>query len=338
MTNILNTNAKHVLPKRYNNYDLLRCICLLGVFCAHTQRNNAFHQCLACFAKMSVPCFFMMSGALTLGTDRIIEYKSWIKKTCHKLVIPYAWALLFYLLEGIGFQLLHTGQIDFSIEIHSLADFGYPTRGWHLWFMYAFIEVYLLVPLLITLKKKNQTIFYMTGIILFIRPFLFETDLPWYLNFINYLALYILGDLVRSYWSHLDKITGYILAGVFSLLLALQAYNIYMDFFNGYKIALVESAGSMRIMRIASVLCMIIFSNLKVPFSTYTLTRYFFPIYLLHIFVGDVWSGILRILHYDTISSWWIIFVDCFAIFIGCYTLCSLGHLFQKKLRSAGSY
>lgn len=76
MKNILTPDTKNVLNKRYNNYDLLRCICLLLVFCAHTQKENAFHQCLACFAKMSVPCFFMMSGALTLKSSKIYRIKA----------------------------------------------------------------------------------------------------------------------------------------------------------------------------------------------------------------------------------------------------------------------
>ncbi len=307
-----------------------------GFLCTYPERK--------CLPSMS-SLFCQNVGSLLFydvrGTDiekqQNISYKSWIKKTCHKLIIPWLLALTFYLLEGVCFQLLHTGQIDFSVEMSSLAKLGHPTRGWHLWFMYAFVEVYLLVPLLIMLKRKSQIVFYITGIVLFIRPFLFDISLPWYLKFINYLALFILGDFIHNYCSHLNRMAKYSLAGVFSLLLSLQSHNIYMDFFDGSQIAFIENIGPMRIMRITSVLCMIIFSNLKMQFSTYTLTRYFLPIYLLHIFAGDVWSGILRILHCSTLNTWWIIFVDCFAIFIGCYMLCISGDWLQNsaiKLRN----
>ena len=318
-----------ILNKRYNNYDLLRCICLLGVFFLHTQKDNAFHKCLACFGTMSVPCFFMMSGALTLKTDKAIEFKGWVKKTFHKLIIPWILALLLYLVEGFGFQLLHTGQIDFVIEARSLAKFGYPTRGWHLWYMYTFTEIYLLVPFLIMLKRRNRIIFYMTGAALFLRPFVFEISLPWYLTFLNYLWFYILGDFIYSYCSNLNRAIRYILTGIFCLLIAARFYNIYMDFFSGQKIEFIEYVD---IMSLAMILWMVIFSNLRVKFSTYALTRYFFPIYILHIFVGDFWSGILRILHLDAINTWWIIFVDCFVIFIGCYVLCILGQYVQRKV------
>lgn len=176
----------------------------------HTQKDNAFHKCLASFGTMSVPCFFMMSGALTLKTDKTIELKEWMKKTFHKLIIPWMFALLLYLVEGVGFQLIYTGQINWEIEAKSLIDFGYPTRGWHLWFMYAFIEVYLLVPFLMMLRKKSRIILYITGVILFLRPFILEINLPWYLTFLNYLWLYILGDFIYSYCSDLNRVLQYI--------------------------------------------------------------------------------------------------------------------------------
>lgn len=295
----------------------------------HTQKENAFHQCLACFGTMSVPCFFMMSGALTLACDRTIDYRVWIRKTYHKLVIPWILAVLFYLAEGFLFQLLHTGQIDFGLEMNSLADFGYPTRGWHLWFMYAFVGVYLLVPILMMLKRKSRKIFYGIGILLFIRPFIFEINFPWYLIFLNYLWLYIAGDFIFSYCSDLSRKVLCVLTGVFCILLALQFYNIYAGFFGGQKIELIENVGGMNV---AKILWMIIFSNLNVRFSTYALTRYFLPVYILHIFVGDFWSGILRVFGYDTINTWWVIFVDCFVIFVGCYLLCISGKWFQNKL------
>lgn len=295
----------------------------------HTQKDNAFHKCLASFGTMAVPCFFMMSGALTLKTDKAIEFRDWIKKTFRKLIIPWILALLFYLVEGFGFQFLYTGRIDFSIEVRSLADVGYPTRGWHLWYMYAFVEIYLLVPFLIMLKRRNRLIFYMMGVALFLRPYFFETSLPWYLTFFNYLWLYILGNFIYSYCSDLNRTVRYILTGIFCLLVALQFYNIYMGFYGGQKLEVVEHAN---VMSLAMILWMIIFTNMKVKFSTYALTRYFLPIYILHIFVGDFWSGILRILHLDAINTWWIIFADCFVIFIGCYVLCVSGRYIQRKV------
>ena len=111
--------------------------------------------------------------------------------------------------------------------------------------------------------------------------------------------------------------------------MALQFYNIYIGFLNGQQ---TEYSEHINIMSMAMILWMIIFSNIKVNFCTYALTRYFLPIYILHIFVGDFWSGILRILHFDTINTWWIIFADCFAIFIGCYVLCISGKYIQGKL------
>ncbi len=70
----------------------------------NTQKDNAFHKCLASFGTMAVPCFFMMSGALTLKTDKAIEFRDWIKKTFRKLIIPWILALLFYLVGVLGFS------------------------------------------------------------------------------------------------------------------------------------------------------------------------------------------------------------------------------------------
>lgn len=294
---------------RYNNYDLLRCFCLLGVFCLHLQRDSIVHQCAACLGTMSVPCFFMLSGAFTMTNNKISVNR--MRKTCRKLIIPWMWAIILYLAEGFFFQYLHTRHIDIGIEINSLLTYGYPTRGWHLWYMYALTEMYLIIPLFKRLKEANIKIYYIAGLLLLIVSC--PISLPWYLRFIKYIGLYIAGDFIFSYGSNLKRRGKIIVCGVLPLsisgVLAANVAGVEL-----YNIGLITAVAELSIM--------LFFSNIHIKLILYPVTRYFMMIYIMHIIVGDFWSGVSRFIHLDGINAWWMLVVDCCVVFIGCYLLC----------------
>lgn len=320
------------MTKRYNNFDLFRCISLLGVFCLHMQRESLLHVYLARLGTMSVSCFFMMSGAFILSNDKIVSVKDWMKKTWYKLIIPWFLAVILYLTEGLAFQFLHTGKIDFMIEIESLMKYGYPIRGWHLWYMYAIVEIYLLIPILKWLRKKNKIIYFACGVTIFVVSIILrklQIYLPWFLHFFDYIYLYILGDFIFCYCSRLERKSKRVLYGIAILMLCLLFYDSYLDFFFDKNLSILNNDFSTLIL---IALWMLVFTNMKIEISTYPLTKFFLPIYILHIFVGDFWSGISRIIHFDMCNAWWTIIVDCAVVFIGCYLLCVFFEYFKRKI------
>lgn len=305
---------------RYNNYDLLRCFCLAGVFCLHMQRENVFHQIMACLGMMSVPLFFMMSGAFTMTDSKTVGFGKWMKKTFHKLMVPWLCAILLYLTEGLAFQYLHTGSMDFHVEIDSLLKYGYPTRGWHLWYMYALTEMYMMVPLFRKLKQMNAKAYYMLGVLLAVLPC--PIQLPWYLSFIKYISLYIAGDFVFSYGLNLKR-KGF--AAVCCVLI------LSLAGFLAVNAAGIDLPGEGLITLTAELSIMLFFSNIHVGLELYPLTRRFMAIYILHIIVGDFWVLISRLLSLNDINAWWTIVVDCCVVFTGCYFLCIIGEFVYRK-------
>lgn len=305
--------------KRYNNFDLLRCICLVGVFALHMQRDSIFHQYMACLGTMSVSLFIMMSGAFTMTNSKETDLAVWFKKTCHKLVMPWILVILLYFAEGLAFQYLYTGDIDVMIEFSSFLDNGYPVRGWHLWYMYVLIEIYFLAPFLKWIKRKNLKMYYFVGVLIWMisQPI----SLPWYFIFVKYIGLYIAGDFIFSYGVHLKRRGQLIAAGVMATGIA----GILTVNAKGITLAEAELFTV-----VTEISVMLVFVNLHINLRLYPITRYFMAIYFLHIFVGDFWAGIERGLRIDTINAWWMLLVDCSIVFLGCYFWCIVGGFFRK--------
>lgn len=305
--------------KRYNNFDLLRCICLVGVFALHMQRDSIFYQYMACFGTMSVSLFIMMSGAFTMTNSKETDLVVWFKKTCHKLVAPWIIVIFLYFGEGLAFQYLYTGDIDVMIEFRSFLDHGYPVRGWHLWYMYVLIEIYFLVPFLKWIKRKNLKMYYFVGVLIWMisQPI----SLPWYFIFVRYIGLYIAGDFIFSYGVYLKRIGQLIAVGVMTTgivgILAVNAKGI-------------TSPEAELLTVVTEISVMLVFVNLHINLKLYPITRYFMAIYFLHIFVGDFWSGIERGVRIDTINEWWMLLVDCSVVFLGCCFLCITATFFRK--------
>lgn len=265
--------------KRYNNFDLLRCICLVGVFALHMQRDSIFHQYMACLGTMSVSLFIMMSDAFTMTNSKETDLAVWFKKTCHKLVVPWILVILLYFAEGLAFQYLYTGDIDVMIEFSSFLDNGYPVRGRHLWYMYVLIEIYFLAPFLKWIKRKNLKMYYFVGVLIWMisQPI----SLPWHFIFVKYIGLYIAGDFIFSYGVHLKRRGQLIAAGVMATGIA----GILTANAKG-----ITSLEAELFTVVTEISVMLVFVNLHINLGLYPITRYFMAIYFLHIFVGDFWE------------------------------------------------
>lgn len=87
-------------------------------------------------ARVSVPCFFMMSGALLLGRKEKVS-KS-IQRVPRFLLVLVVWSVIYYL-----FNTCYSHQDTFTLR-----NFLEKPAEAHLWYLYVMIPVYLMLPFL----------------------------------------------------------------------------------------------------------------------------------------------------------------------------------------------
>ena len=90
-------------------------------------------------ARLSVPMFFMITGALLLGkTEPLPEY---FRKRLTKVLIPLvAWSLVYF------FWAYWADQSGLTLK--RLAKLWYSPAYYHLWYLYALLGLYLVIPIL----------------------------------------------------------------------------------------------------------------------------------------------------------------------------------------------
>ena len=130
--------------KNYN-LELVRMISFLFVIVIHitnfycrsfrqiTLPDHTFSLLLDAAARVSVPCFFMISGALLLGREEPLEKHA--KRLLRFLAALIFWSLLYYV-----------WNIFYDGRDYDLRQIWYvPTKA-HLWYLYAMIPIYLVLP------------------------------------------------------------------------------------------------------------------------------------------------------------------------------------------------
>ena len=145
--------------KREYAFDILRVISMIMVIVIHvsnvysrsfgiiSNKSFLFSLCYNTICRVSVPIFFMISGALLL--DRSFNFKKYIKRLLKFVLLIIVWDVLYLVWEyyylGITYDKLYKLLIT-------------PYRA-HLWFLYTILLLYAIQPLLrIILNKSNKYI------------------------------------------------------------------------------------------------------------------------------------------------------------------------------------
>lgn len=138
--------------------DAIRIFSMLSVVFLHTAagslRGNlgsaAWHLSNIFTAVMgtSVPLFFMISGALVLGSSKTLSVEYTYKKRLLKMFVPF----LMWSLVAIAFfeamNLVVAGSIRWDVVMSKLKNAPRQATTVHLWFIYVLIPLYMLSPLL----------------------------------------------------------------------------------------------------------------------------------------------------------------------------------------------
>ena len=91
-----------------------------------------FAMVLDNIARISVPCFFMLTGALLLGREEPLEKHA--KRLLRFLVVTLAWSLIYYIWNRF---VMHS-HYDVAVLFEPMEQ--------HLWYLYAMIPIYLVLP------------------------------------------------------------------------------------------------------------------------------------------------------------------------------------------------
>lgn len=303
------------MTKRYNGLDLFRIISFIGVLWLHCAQSNAFHASLASFGKLSVSCFIMMSGAMVMSGNKEYTFIQWLGKTAKKLVVPWLLASLFYVLENVLLTIKHGDVYRISEDAESVIRYGYPVRGWHLWYLYLLTFIYLIVPLLKVIRAKGRYLYYLVFAVLFLTDMMWEPSL-WVLVFITYIWKFMAGDIIFTSLSGLTDGKRRLLYFITCMCLIARAGCVFAGFINRSERSYVEGP---LFSALICVLLMLSFTNMKLKGDYFRFAKYIMLIYIVHVFVGDVFSGIMIALKMDGYISWWTIIRDSVIILVFSY-------------------
>lgn len=199
--------------------DILRIISIVGVIVIHvtsigyldTDVNSTFIISVAynSLFRWSVPIFFMVSGCLFLRKNKELNFTIMLKKYIPKLII----ALIIF---GIIYSLLDMYIYNsFSIKGIILIAWNVFSNhtGYHLWFLYALISIYLMIPvfrlIVRNLTKKQLLFVIIIWMILSLLPNQFNSlmssigldlNLDWYCSILcSYGGYVLLGYYLNEY-------------------------------------------------------------------------------------------------------------------------------------------
>lgn len=162
-------------------------------------------------SRVSVPCFFMISGALLLGRQETFQ-TCW-KRAWHMFAVLAVWSVAYYL-----FNTYYTHQECSFRKLLSV-----PAEA-HLWYLYVLVPLYLMLPFLQSMVRgMNEQLEHGLAalgavwlVILYLFSFIslhFYYDLP-ILGGNSYLYYFYLGYYLKKYLSRIRLGTG-VLALVF---------------------------------------------------------------------------------------------------------------------------
>ena len=156
------------------------------------------------FSRVCVPLFFMLSGYLLLSKQE--SKRDFYRKRLRKILIPFvAWSFLYLLWDGYYSE----GGYSFVFFVKSLfyEMVRRPTAG-HLWFFYALISIYLIVPILRRFVSAASTsdLWYLVGLWFISEPVLFSfekfsgIDIRNHFAFLlGYLGYFLLGYILSRH-------------------------------------------------------------------------------------------------------------------------------------------
>lgn len=202
-------------PARRRDYDLLRVLSMAGVVYLHTAAGALrqsgdpvlwhLSNLLGALFTAAVPVFFMLSGALLLGSERTADPVFVLRRRVPRVAVP-----------GLAWSVLIVAFIWFSegweAAFPKLLALPHTTVITPYWFLYALIPIYLLSPFLKLMTDRmerrhwNYFLFLWVVVTLGFHTLRYFVPQPWINLVVENLTLTV---------SLLDGYLGYFLLGAF---------------------------------------------------------------------------------------------------------------------------
>lgn len=156
--------------------DILRIVSILGVICIHVVSSELINSGIGtstwwwsdifnALTRWGVPVFFMLSGALTLGSSKLDNIPAFLKSRIVKLGIPFLiWSIIYSLIK----QTYLLGLPITFPEVFGLllSNIIFDQSYYHLWFIYDIFIIYLISPFLrkIVIHSTEKELQYWLGL------------------------------------------------------------------------------------------------------------------------------------------------------------------------------
>ena len=276
--------------KREYSFDVLRVIAMIMVIIIHVSNvycrnfellgNDQYIVSLIfnTVSRVSVPIFFMISGALLL--DRSFNKTKYFSRFIRFVLVIVVWDIIYLVWEyfylGISYDKLYMLFIE-------------PYRA-HLWFLYTIIILYIIQPLLkMILDKSNIVVKLLLFIIWLVLSSmsLYDLNIAKLFTLFGYIGYFVIGKYLYEFIKNndLSKYNGLIivlliLSYIESVYLNYKAsvdLNMFYNLFFAYRSPFIILASFLLF-----ILCYNIFHNKKPNKTIMLISDVSFGVYLIH--------------------------------------------------------
>lgn len=186
------------MKEKNYNLELVRMISFILVIMIHVtnyfcraygkipQGEYLFSLALDTAARLSVPCFFMISGALLMGREEPLRKHG--KRLLRFLIVLVVWSGIYYFWNIFY---MHT-EYDLT---HILYE---PTEA-HLWYLYAMIPIYLALPFF-QVMVRGMSIRLEKAFLAVTTGFVILYYVMWLIGQEPYYDLPLVGDRIYAYY------------------------------------------------------------------------------------------------------------------------------------------
>lgn len=257
------------------------------------RRSMLFSSLLHAATRFAVPCFIMLSGALALQNPQNREYSLYYRKTFRRIgptMLGFS-SLYFVCYLGVyGLQAARSG--NYRLLLLPLWDLLIGAPGYHLWYLYMMVGIWLLTPLVLRFKESvGETAFARTALLFFPLAIvsLWQSRYTFYwspgLSF-SYLSYYMLGYVIHQHFrqrkSNLHAVAFFAVAAAVSVLLGVLRWQQAVNGIDDKQLPFELLQPSCPLPALLGVLVFCGFCSLQCSRAPLRFNRFSLGIYLLH--------------------------------------------------------
>ena len=185
--------------------------------------------------RFCVPVFLMITGALLLNKKNTAV--DFYKKRLSRVLKPFAFWTLFYLIVHFIFEYLQGGKVVFKEALSYSINALFSGAAYHMWYIYLIVAIYLIIPVFFNLNgrvfKIIQPVFLIIWLMVLVLAQLNEGNsfLVFIRSSIGYLGYVILRSFLNELVIERDKSIWIGISLIFISLMwtFLPVYNFYIE-------------------------------------------------------------------------------------------------------------